>query len=91
MLLEEHINKIVETYKQRPKSIERYARRVEMAEIEKEGFNLNISRYISTAVNEAEIDLKANHDKLIEIEDAIQKATNKHNVFLMELRLPPLP
>ena len=39
VLLEKHIDKIVETYQQRPKSIERYARRVEMSEIEKEGFN----------------------------------------------------
>ena len=31
----------------------RYARCVEMAEIEKNDFNLNISRYISTAVGEA--------------------------------------
>src|SRR3982750_1168914 len=41
----EHITKIIETYQFRPKAIERYARRVSMAEIEKEGYNLNISRY----------------------------------------------
>src|SRR5271163_86268 len=57
VLTEEHINKIVETYQQRPKKpIERYARRVEMKEIEANDFNLNISRYVSTAEDEAEID-----------------------------------
>jgi len=91
VLLEEHIDKIVETYQQRPKSIERYARRVEMAEIEKEGFNLNISRYISTAQAESEIDLAATHGELVKIETTIEKATTKHNEFLKELGLPPLP
>jgi type I restriction enzyme M protein len=91
VLLEEHIDKIVETYQQRPKSIERYARRVGMDEIEKEGYNLNISRYISTAVAETEIDLATTHDKLLEIENSIQIATSKHNEFLKELGLHPLP
>jgi hypothetical protein len=54
-------------------------------------YNLNISRYISTAVAEAEIDLAATHEKLVEIEDAIKNATKKHNEFLKELGLPPLP
>jgi type I restriction enzyme M protein len=91
VLLDEHIEKIIETYQQRPEKLERYARRVSMAEIEKEGYNLNISRYISTAVQEEEVDLAANHAKLKGIEGTIQKATNKHNQFLRELGLPPLP
>ena len=91
VLLEEHIDKIVETYQQRPKSIERYARRVDMAEIEKEGFNLNISRYISTAKAEEEIILADTHAKLVEIEEKIQAATRKHNEFLEELGLSQLP
>jgi type I restriction enzyme M protein len=90
-LTEEHIDKIVSTYQKRPKEMERYARRVAMKEIEANDFNLNISRYISTAEAEAEIDLAATHRKLEEIEDAIRKATMKHNGFLKELGLPPLP
>ncbi len=92
VLREEHIAKIVETYQQRPKKpIERYARRVEMAEIEKEGFNLNISRYISTTVQEPEIDLASTHRDLVSIQKSIQQATAKHNKFLKELGLPPIP
>ena len=68
----------------------RYARRVEMAEIEKNGYNLNISRYISTAVGEAEIELEATHGELVEIEKAIAVAKLKHNAFLKELGLSPL-
>ena len=62
-----------------------------MDEIDKEGYNLNISRYVSTAVHEEEIDLAATHANLIKIESTIQKATRKHNEFLKELRLSPLP
>lgn len=91
-LLDGHIAKIVETYRERPqKPIERYARRVGMEEIAKNDFNLNISRYISTAVQEDEIDLAATHGQLGQIESAIQKAKTKHNEFLKELGLPPLP
>jgi type I restriction enzyme M protein len=86
----EHIAKIIETYQFR-KEESRYSRRVEMPEIEKNDFNLNISRYISTATADEEIDLAANHAKLMHIEREIQAATAKHNEFLKELGLPLLP
>jgi type I restriction enzyme M protein len=86
----EHIAKIIETYQHR-KEEPRYSRRVEMDEIEKNDFNLNISRYISTALSEEEIDLTAIHSDLMEIENAIQTATLQHNEFLIELGLPLLP
>ena len=54
-LEEEHIQKIVDTYRNRPEYIERYARRVSIDEIEKNGYNLNISRYISTALEEKKV------------------------------------
>lgn len=90
LLTEEHIAKIIETYQFR-KEEARYSRRVEMAEIEKNGFNLNISRYISTAVGEAEIDLAATHAELVAIEQRIAVAKDKHNAFLKELGLSLLP
>ena len=62
-----------------------------MAEIAKNDFNLNISRYISTAVNETEIVLDETHQELVEIERAIAAAKDKHNAFLRELDLKPLP
>ena len=86
-----HIEKIIDTYRERPESIERYARRVEMDEIEANDFNLNISRYVSTAKPEVQIDLSATHEELVEIEKQIQESTAKHNTFLKELGLPPLP
>jgi type I restriction enzyme M protein len=89
-LTEEHIEKIVETYQFR-KEEERYSKRISMQRIADEGYNLNISRYISTAVAEAEIDLEANHGRLTEIEKEIRAATTKHNEFLKELDLSQLP
>jgi type I restriction enzyme M protein len=86
----EHIQKIIDTYQFRTEAA-RYSRRVEMAEIEKNDFNLNISRYISTATADEEIDLAANHAKLMDIEEEIKAATAKHNEFLKELGLPLLP
>ena len=89
-LLPEHIDKIVETYQYR-KEEERYSRRVTMEEIEKNDFNLNISRYVSTAKPEEKIILEDVHAELMSLEEAIQAATAKHNVFLKELDLPGLP
>jgi len=62
-----------------------------MKEIEENDYNLNISRYVSTAKPEPEIDLKATHAELVEAEKKIKKAKDKHNAFLEELGLPPLP
>jgi hypothetical protein len=89
-LNQEHIDKIIATYQQR-QAEPRYSRRVEMAEIEKNDFNLNISRYISTAVAEAEIDLGAIHGELLSLEQSIREARDQHNGFLQELGLHLLP
>jgi type I restriction enzyme M protein len=62
-----------------------------MAEIEKNDFNLNISRYISTTTVDEEIDLQAVNSELISLEQAIADTRDKHNSFLGELGLPLLP
>jgi type I restriction enzyme M protein len=89
-LLPEHIDKIVDTYQYR-KEEERYARCVSMEELEKNNFNLNISRYISNAKAEVQINLQAVNAELTELEKKSTKATNTHNNFLKELGLPCLP
>ena len=90
LLLPEHIAKIVDTYQYR-KEEPRYSRRVSLEEIERNDFNLNISRYVSTAQKEEEIDLAAVHAQLLAIDQKIKEATERHNAFLAELGLPPLP
>lgn len=89
-LLPEHIDKILDTYQHRREE-ERYSMRVSMERIEKEGYNLNISRYVSTAEAEEEIDLGAVHSELVALEQKISAATRRHNEFLAELGLPLLP
>jgi len=88
-LSEAHINNIVETYKYRTDR-ERYSRKVSMDEIAKNDYNLNISRYVSTSVEEKKIDLLDVNKKLVEIEKEIAEARDIHNGFLKELGLPPL-
>jgi len=83
------IQDIVKTYQFR-KDIDRYSRKVSMEEIEKNGYNLNISRYVSTAKDEIQIDLKEVNTKLTNINEKIKTNTDKHNEFLKELRLKPI-
>lgn len=89
-LLPDHIDKIIQTYQYR-KQEERYSMRVSMERIEQEGYNLNISRYISTSVADEEIDLRVVNKELTSLEDQIIKAKTAHNKFLKELGLPELP
>lgn len=85
-LSDEHIKTIVETYKFRQER-ERYSRRVSMEEIKLNDYNLNISRYVSTAIEEAKIDLKEVNLKLAAINESIKTNSEKHNEFLKELGL----
>ena len=92
MLTEAHIEKIVQTYQDRPEQpIERYARRVSMDEIIENDYNLNITRYVSTAQAEPIIDLKKTHKAIVAADEDIRKMTAKHNEFLKELNLPLIP
>ncbi len=85
------IQKIVETYQNRPEEkIERFARRVSMEEIEKNDFNLNISRYVSTALPEKKIDLKEVNKRLTAIEKKAAESAEEHNRYLRELGLKPI-
>lgn len=89
VLRDKDVNDIVETYQYR-REISRYSRQVSLQEIKENDYNLNITRYVSLAQEEKQIDLQEVHDKLVEIEKEIVKARDKHNEFLKELGLPPL-
>ena len=54
------------------------------------GYNLNISRYVSTTVEEEVIDLQIVHQKLMAINEKIRENTDLHNEYLKELGLPPM-
>ncbi|MCK9451834.1 MAG: type I restriction-modification system subunit M [Bacteroidales bacterium] len=85
-LNKDNIKSIVETYKYRQET-ERYSRKVSMDEIEKNGYNLNISRYVSTAEDEIVIDLDKVNEKLTSINERIEAKTKEHNEYLKELKL----
>ena len=87
----EHIDRIIETYQYRKEDDKKYSRRVSLAEIEKNGYNLNISRYVSAAPEEEAVDMAEVRRELETIENDIKKAKERHNEFLKELGLRELP
>lgn len=87
---DQDITRIVSTYRDRTEQA-RYSRRVSMQEIIDNDYNLNISRYVSTAQAEKEVDLAAVHAELVQIEQDLAEAKARHNAFLAELGLELLP
>ena len=85
-LSDNHINKIVDTYRDRTEE-ERFSRCVSLKEIRDNDYNLNITRYVSLAQEEVQIDLAENHKQLVGIEKSIKESKDKLNVYLKELGL----
>jgi type I restriction enzyme M protein len=67
------------------KDVPKYARVVDLAEIEKNDFNLNISRYLETADAAEKIDVAAAIVELREAERRRSEAEANMNGFLKEL------
>ena len=88
-LLSAHIDKIIATYQYRTEE-DRYSRRVPLGEIARNDYNLNISRYVSTSEQEADIDLGAVQARLVQIDARIAAVAARHNGYLRELGLPPI-
>ena len=86
VLTDKHIDDIVETYRTRAEK-DRYSRRVSLKEIAANDYNLNITRYVSLAQEEEQVDLAANHAKLVGLENEAKVAKDKLNGFLKELGL----
>lgn len=85
-LTEEHINKIVETYKDR-KDVEKYAHVASLKEIAENGYNCNIPRYVDTFEEEEQIDIQTVRMELTEIIAKKQAAIDKVNAGLKKLGL----
>jgi type I restriction enzyme M protein len=86
----QHIQKIVDTYQHR-KAEAKFSRRVTLQEIAENEYNLNITRYVSVAEEEKEIDLAATHNELTRLAQEVAAAKAQHNAFLRELGLEELP
>ena len=85
-LSEEHIDKIVDTYKKR-KAIEKYSSVVSLDEIRDNDYNLNIPRYVDTFEKEEVIDLEVVTNQLQLINDQLESKKETLNTFLIELGL----
>lgn len=78
------IEKIVETYQFR-KEEERYSRRVSLDEIEENGYNLNISRYVSTFIEEPPVDIHEVMKEIKELEAQREELDKEIAIYLKEL------
>jgi len=84
ILTDDHIAKIYSTYEKR-KDVEKFARKVELSEIEENDYNLNITRYVDTFEEEEPVDIKANLKELAELEPELQKLEKQMVDYLKEL------
>lgn len=83
-LRDEDVKKIAATVRAH-KDVKRYARLVDIAEIEKNDWNLNISRYVETSEAEAKVDVVSAVAKLRDAETAREQAKVTMDTFLREL------
>lgn len=82
----DHIDKIVTAYQHRSEE-PRFSRCVSLKEIQDNDYNLNITRYVSLAVEEEPIDLEVVAARVDEINARLSDARTRHNAFLKELGL----
>jgi type I restriction enzyme M protein len=75
ILRDEHINKIVFTYRNRTE-LEKYSNKATLKEIAKNDYNLNIPRYVDTFEAEDSIDINAITNEIKALDESI-KATDK--------------
>ena len=85
-LEDEHIRKIVDAYVNRV-DVDRFAHVADMAEIEANGWNLNIPRYVDTFEEEEPVDLEAVRDDLKRIEGEKKAAIDRAESMLRQLGL----
>lgn len=83
-LREEHIRKIIETYRDR-KEIEKYSHCATLQEIADNDYNLNIPRYVDTFEEEEPIDIKAVMTEIKELEAKRADLDKEIEGYLREL------
>ncbi|MEG2162505.1 type I restriction-modification system subunit M [Chryseobacterium sp.] len=86
MLRENHINKIVETYRNR-EVIEKYSHLATLQEVADNDYNLNIPRYVDTFEAEEEIDIKSVMNEIKSLETKRAELDKEIDVYFRELGL----
>lgn len=85
---EQHINRIVDTYDgflAGGGSMEKYSRRASLYEIERNDFNLSISRYVDTTEKKKKTDIYSIQRRMEELEKEMNRAKSEMNRYLKEL------
>jgi type I restriction enzyme M protein len=83
-LRDDDVNKIICTYRKRRK-LDRYSHKATFKEIESNGFNLNIPRYVDTFEPEPEVDLQSVQNEIRDLESQLAQTRKKMNSYLKEL------
>ena len=86
ILRDEHIEKIVSTYRNRTET-EKYSKRATLKEIITNDYNLNIPRYVDTFEAEESIDLNAIADELKALETEMKVTDKMIAEFCNELNI----
>jgi type I restriction enzyme M protein len=86
MLREEHINKIVDTYRNRT-VIQKYSHLATLQEVADNDYNLNIPRYVDTFEEEEEIDIHAVMQEIKSLEAKRAELDKEIDVYFKELGL----
>ncbi|MCL2094979.1 type I restriction-modification system subunit M [Candidatus Saccharibacteria bacterium] len=84
ILKQSHTDKIYETFAGR-KELEKFSRRVPISEVVENDYNLNITRYVDTFEEEAEIDIKATLAEIDRLTPQIAELDKKMRATLKEL------
>ena len=87
ILTPDHVDRIVGAWAAR-RDVEHYARAVPLAEIEDNGFNLNIPRYVDTFEKEDPIDLTAEASGLQDLDRAAMETDGEIAGFCATLEIP---
>jgi len=86
MLRDEHIEKIVETYRNRM-AIEKYSHNAPLQEIADNDYNLNIPRYVDTFEEEEEVDIEVVMSEIKQLEAKRADLDKQIAVYFEELGL----
>lgn len=82
-----HINKIVDTYRERKDFIDKYSYKATLEEIAENDYNLNIPRYVDTFEAEEPIDIKTLANELKNLDLEMEKTNILIEDFCKELNI----
>ncbi|MDP0506045.1 MAG: type I restriction-modification system subunit M [Fusobacterium sp. JB019] len=86
ILKDEHVNKIIETYKNR-EDMDKFSHKATMKEIIENDYNLNIPRYVDTFEEEEPIDLDMVVNEILKIDEDMKEIDAEIKKYCDELKI----